>query len=176
VTIPVTPQPGRRAFLAIPGTALSGGIGGLDVICQTKANAAALGGTFVALAATGAASAASRFNTMAGTATWVRTDGVPITATAADLFAPAARWVSLIDLDETQHTLPGLNNAVVIGARSVTAQAQPGENCADFGGAGNVLVGRVGLPPPYAFDESGGGSGTPVACSSTQLSIYCLEQ
>jgi hypothetical protein len=171
VTVPFVPQAGRKAFLASPGVALVGGIAGLDTICGARATAAGLSGTFLALAATTTQSAAARFST--GAATWVRTDGVPITATAAALFSPTPAWVSFIDLDEAKQVPVNLSTGqVAIGAPSLTAKANAADNCTDFSvSSGIVLVGLAGLPSGWiSFPSSG------ATCTDTRLSMYCLEQ
>ena len=84
-TVSVTPPATRRyAFLSADAWVVSGGLANADAFCQTDATAAGLPGSYRALLPTTAASAASRFSTVG--AVWTRTDGVPLTATAAGMF------------------------------------------------------------------------------------------
>jgi List-Bact-rpt repeat protein len=83
----VTPAPGRIAFLTDGNWAPSGGVSGADALCALEASRANLSGTFRAMIATSNASALSRFD-LSG-APWVRPDGIPVVAAAADLASGA---------------------------------------------------------------------------------------
>jgi hypothetical protein len=61
-----------------------GGLAGADNLCQTRARAAGLAGTYVAWLSTGTTSAVSRLGTATG---WKRRDGLPVANMPADLVA-----------------------------------------------------------------------------------------
>ncbi len=86
-TVVVSPQKaqGRFAFLSLGTIDGAWGVMPADGHCKSEANSAQLPGTYKALLATTTASAASRFNYGNGTLPWVRPDGIPLAATAADL-------------------------------------------------------------------------------------------
>ncbi len=85
-TLTITPASGRKAFVSKANFDAATGIAGADTLCRGEATAAGLAnaGTFKALLATTAASAASRFNE--GGPPWVRVDGVEVAPTATALF------------------------------------------------------------------------------------------
>ena len=78
----VVPTPGRLAFLSSPWNPGLGRVDA-DAHCQSEADAASLGGTFLALLPVAGSAASARFDT--GGAPWVRVDGVPVFAAATDL-------------------------------------------------------------------------------------------
>jgi len=78
-------QQGRIAFMSTPWTP-GGGLADADALCMTEATASQLPGTYKALLEPTGSSAFGRFN-LTGTR-WIRPDGIPITATAADLAGP----------------------------------------------------------------------------------------
>jgi hypothetical protein len=81
--IRITPAPGRFAFLSEGNIAPSSGIAGADALCTQEATAAGLPGSYRAFLATSSVSALSRFD-LTGPP-WVRVDGIPVVASAADL-------------------------------------------------------------------------------------------
>jgi hypothetical protein len=87
-TLILPPPAGRLAFLSTGTFATSGGIPAADSLCQDEATSAGLPNpsSFVALLSTTSASAAARVD-LSG-APWVRPDGIPLTASAADLVRP----------------------------------------------------------------------------------------
>jgi hypothetical protein len=84
---PVTAEPktGRRAFISVDNLAPGAGIAGADALCDAEAAAQGwtTGGTYKAPLATESESALSRMDVQ-GIA-WVRVDGLPLVAEAADL-------------------------------------------------------------------------------------------
>lgn len=97
-------------------------------MCAARASDAGLVGTFKALVSTTTASAASRFST-AGPP-WVRTDGIPIVAAAADLFAPGGP-VMLAALDVDPFGAP-YSGVVTTGTTSLSSTSPANLNCNDF--------------------------------------------
>jgi len=87
VTIPLPPPPGKLVFVtSTQGSGSLGGVTGADGVCQGRANAAGLAGTYKAWLSAGtySSSPASRF-TRSLSLPYVRTDGVQIAANWADL-------------------------------------------------------------------------------------------
>ena len=84
--VAIAPVTGRIAFISDGGFTPSGGPSAADAICASEATAAGLPGTYLAALGTSTATAASRFDTSAGSAPWRRVDGAQLTATSADLF------------------------------------------------------------------------------------------
>ena len=72
-----------------------GGLAGADAICQARAQAGGLAGTYRAWLSTSTASAFSRLGTASG---WVRPDGKPVFDSRADLTTP--RMFHPIRIDE----------------------------------------------------------------------------
>jgi hypothetical protein len=77
--------PGKRAFVTDGTFAPSGGLAAADALCGREANAVGLSGNYLALLSTMTASAASRFGDVPDQ-TWVRLDGVALTAPGHTLF------------------------------------------------------------------------------------------
>ena len=89
VTIPLPPPPGKTVFVtSTTGSGSLGGVTGADAVCQARATAAGLSGTYKAWLSAGtySSSPASRF-TRSLSQPYVRTDGVQI----------AANWAALTD-------------------------------------------------------------------------------
>lgn len=84
-TVTIPPIAGRKMFMTARSFTPGGGISAADAVCGSEATAAGLSGTYRALLATTTATAASRFTTSGPP--WIRTDGLPITNTAAELFS-----------------------------------------------------------------------------------------
>jgi hypothetical protein len=93
VPVTKTVATGRLAFVTAGVFTPSSGIGAADALCTTEASNASLPGTYKAFMSTTTTPAASRFN-LSGPA-WVRTDGVPLMASASDL----GTWSFLTALD-----------------------------------------------------------------------------
>jgi cysteine-rich repeat protein len=111
-----------------------GGLSGADAICQARADAAGVAGTYVAwLAVTGVA-ASTRLGSARG---WVRMDGRPFVDTIDDL-VNRGPWYP-IGLDEMGSDLTaGLSARFVTG--TVAGGAPHSETCADWTGSGKSLV------------------------------------
>ncbi len=174
------PQTGsdRVAFVA-RGTLMFGGrhydgvdsgvgLVGLDAQCNSEASLAGLAGTFKAAVATSAASAASRFDTTG--ARWVRTDGVPLSATAAALFSEGLQAPLNVSADGAQY----FNYySIFMGAAGISAAGTAESTCRDWGSrsaghsalAGDVTNGSDWFNP----------LGPSTACDS-RAGIYCLQE
>lgn len=83
--IPVVPVEGRLAFVLDSPVQPDMGIARFDAACAEEASAAGLSGSFRALVGTPTASPISRFDLDGPT--WVRVDGAPVWAAAADAAA-----------------------------------------------------------------------------------------
>jgi hypothetical protein len=176
VTAPLAPTPesGRKAFLSRGSFPGYGGVPELDILCGEEAAAAGLAGRFKALVATSAASAVSRFD-LTG-ARWVRTDGLPLVATASDLAAGTVVAPLNVHAD----------GAYVGGrARVVTGAANPGvagtltTTCSDWtaGAGARGLSGDADATSPSHFEypESWFFGDESAECSWFQ-NIYCLQE
>jgi hypothetical protein len=116
-----------------------GGLAGADAICQARAQAASLPGTFVAWLSTSTVNARDRLGTARG---WVRTDGLPIADTVADLAAD--RLLYPIALDEFGVNV-GPNVEPETGSQNGTVFA--GETCGDYtnvNGNGEIGIAQSG--------------------------------
>jgi len=83
VTAHFTAIPPNYAFVtSTKQTANLGGLSGADAICQARANAASLPGTFRAFLSTSTVDAINRFGTARG---WIRTDGKPFLDKLTDI-------------------------------------------------------------------------------------------
>jgi List-Bact-rpt repeat protein len=169
-----TPVPGRHIFVTSSPFSPDGGIATADALCQSAASSAGLANPtrFLALLATTTASAASRFNLNGPT--WVRTDGVPVAASAANfmsgqLMAPTA-------VIETG--APATSGFAWIGSsRGLTVPAQSiNENCNNWSSAsGSVTAAyaapQIGWPGQFVMEFS------PLGCNygNPVPSVLCLE-
>jgi hypothetical protein len=131
-----------------------GGLGGADAICQQRASEAGLGGTFVALLATGSTPAISRLDGARG---WADMTNRPI-ADAADMFAAGTTFYPL-QVDERGRRVP---YAVAwVGARDVSCL---GWTIGDPSASGSMLY-ATDAPTPDRMTSS---------CAST-YSLVCAE-
>jgi hypothetical protein len=142
-----------------------GGLAGADAICQTAANAVSLGGTFKAWLSDSTGSPSTRF--VQGTGPYVRTDGVLI----------ANDWADLTDGSIAAH--------ITTNAAGGSASAAPWTGT---GGSGTALSSHCNNWTSAAGGASGSNGqatgplmcwsycGSSVACSNTNLGLYCFEQ
>lgn len=170
---PVNPPPasGRVAFMSTPWT-IAGGLAGADAHCQGLANTNGLpAGTYRALLATTAASAASRFNLVGQP--WIRRDGTPLAMSGTALMngqidAPITQFA-----DGTYNTQASGNN-VRTGASSPTvAAANAGETCNDWTSTVGNTSWRGYLP---VTDSRWFKFGTAAYSCTAPTKIYCLQQ
>jgi hypothetical protein len=161
---------GRIAFLAGQSATRTGGVAGLDALCAEAASFY-LTGTFVALVATTTAPASSRLS--ASGAPWVRVDGVPIVATAADLFAAGGpNLIAPLDLDASGRLFW---SSVLTGAPDFQSVGTPDSTCHDYtdaSAASGKIVGNSTYPNHVMVDE---GSAQLQECQYSNA-VYCLQK
>ena len=140
-----------------------GGLAGADAICQTRASAAGLGGTYVAWLSTSTVDAISRLGAARG---WVRPDGRPVFDTQADLLAGHVLYPPR--LDETGADL--LRASVTTGTGRDGRRSTGGTTCGDWtvANTGLVAIGEDSV-------ASGGFTLTGInATCDTPRSFYCF--
>ncbi len=150
------------------GVDAGGGLAGLDAQCNSEASLAGLAGTFKAAVATSAASAASRFDTTG--APWVRTDGVPLAATAAALFSEGPQYPLNLPADGSQYFD---YQRIWMGAASIAAAGTADSTCIGWSSrsaANAALVGRVTIGSDWFKPLVGS-----TACDSVLARMYCLQ-
>jgi cysteine-rich repeat protein len=164
-----TKATGRLAFASSSSFYPGGGLAAADAQCQADAAAAALPGTYRAMLATSTASLASRFSTTG--APWVRLDGIPLVAAAADMFAANGRLVAALDLTASGSFL--LNYGGWSGSTSPQAAGTLATTCSDWTTtSGNGIGGRTqytDFAGMQSFDN-------PLACTNIYTHLYCLQQ
>lgn len=159
---------GWRVFASTASFFPGGGLAVADAQCQADA-AAALPGSYRAMLATSTASMASRFSTTG--APWVRIDGIPLVAAAADMFVANGRLVAALDLTSAGTFL--LNYGGWSGSTSPQMAGTLAKTCNDWTSTnGNGIGGRVqytDFTSMQAFDN-------PLDCTNTADHLYCLQQ
>ncbi len=164
-----TKASGRIAFASTASFLPGGGLAAADAQCQADAAAAALPGTYRAMLATSTASMASRFST-AGTP-WVRLDGIPLVATASDMFTTGGSLLAALDLTSAGTFL--LNYGGWSGSANPQNAGTLATTCNDWTTtSGNAIGGRVqftDFASMQAFDN-------PLACTDQYTHLYCLQQ
>ena len=160
-----TGGPANRIF--VTSTRITGGFGGLtgaDGLCQDLATAATLDGTFIALLSSDATSARDR---LAGSAGWVRVDGLPVASTAND-WMMANAMLNPISLDENGAVVPvgddvwtGTNIDGVGGLR----------DCLDWTIASNSELGVIGNP----LSSVGQGFESGLPSCDVPARLYCAQ-
>ena len=103
-----------------------GGLAGADATCQTAAQGASLPGTFIAYLSTSTISAASRVQNARG---WVRTDGLPVADTGADLAAGSLFYP--IALDQKGNPTTTTNSWQATGT-TYQGVVYSGDTCGDW--------------------------------------------
>ena len=170
MAVTVTPAPSfRRAFSTSAVFAPGGGIAAADALCASEASSARLPGTYKALLATTAASAASRFNITL--APWGRVDGILLAPTPAALFS-SGFWDSALTVHADGTLEP--NGFFWGGATSLTATGTTALTCGNWastsgtGGAGNA--GQTSVSGAFTTFTS-------VPCDgSVTVKLACLQQ
>jgi hypothetical protein len=157
-----TPVAGRYAFVA--GALLGGtGLAGFDAQCQSTAASSSLPGSYAAFVAPStAASAASRFG---GTTNWVRTDGVEITKSPADLLTGAKLLASFNVRADGRAASAG----PWLGA--VSPSANGSQDCVDWSSSASSLIGLMA----NAMLTSGYSAGPAAPCNQSNF-ILCLQK
>lgn len=151
----------NRAFVTSAGIAAPyGGLAGADAICQQRAIAAGMSGTFVALLSTSTVDARDR---LAGSRGWVRMDGAVVLDQPTDLFS--GMWHPIY-LDETGVRPGGVLDTVPTGSTDA-GTAIPTQTCVDWTtAAGTVAVRQVNIADGPAQSTGTGGCGAtrPLLC------------
>lgn len=156
------PPPNYMFVTSSTHTGNLGGLSGADAICQARATAASLPGTFRAYLGTGSATAISRLGATASG--WVRTDNKPFANSQADLgagkiFYPPNRSETAAVVESTVWT--GASNN---GTSIVTS------TCANWTDGTAAMTGNSGSNDYTTFGWVSNGGGT---CSSPQP-LYCF--
>jgi len=159
---------GRLAFVSNAPWTPSGGLAGADARCNQDAQGAGLTGSFKAMLSTTSAGAASRFSTGAGP--WVRRDGVPLVAQAADMFAATGMLLAPLQVTASGDYLTNYGG----WSGSANPQQAGTNTCGDWtsaamsarGTAGRVLFARV--PDMLAYDPNS-------TCDAEFTHLYCLQ-
>jgi hypothetical protein len=159
------PASGRRAFVST-AWAPGGGLPSADAQCQNDAIAAGLSGQFAAALAGPTTSAVSRFDTSG--APWVRVDGVPLAATASDLFNGSMT----APLNVTAGGMyVGFETASVWSGASSPTSTTNTKTCNNWVVATPSQAGSTAQPERTFWF---GDLFTSLACNTTE-SLYCLE-
>jgi hypothetical protein len=172
VQVSVAPVAGRYAFIT-SGWDPGGGLSAADAQCQSAATSGSLPGTYLALLATTAASAASRFSTTGST--WVRPDGVPVFATASAL--NTFTFVAPLVVNATGGYQG--NNAVWNGSTAITAVGTATTTCNNWGSNASSSTADTSR---NGFQQSVYSSGPSwddyisVTCDQTYPALYCLQE
>jgi hypothetical protein len=161
-----TPAAGRRAFVTSVWTPPSQGLANADSRCQAEAFIGGLPGTYKALLATPGASAASRFS--AAGATWVRTDGVRLFATASGLAAGAAMEAPLNVTYAGVPVTPMASNGVWVGAPDFATPGSDATTCTNW----STTAGAAGTARANHTVE---GLGFALPCDNPAR-LFCLQQ
>ncbi len=163
VAAPAPPQPSRFAFVSTAQLAPDSGVAAFDQLCRVEATRMQLPGSYRALLATNAASAASRFD--AGGPPWVRVDGVVTAWRADELFAGPR----VAPINRTG------DGGAYTDLRAWTGAATPlnpgsGTSCSDWtSGTGVGLFALVNYLDSRFFSSSS------LSCG-TRLPVYCLQE
>jgi hypothetical protein len=176
VAVPTPPAGSRRIFVSDATlTPTANGINDFDTYCTNSGP----GGTFKALVATSAATAASHFNAPRGVPI-VRMDGVVVSATDAAFFGGGA---TAAEINVTQSfsylgwqiftPFPW----VFTGSSAVNVLGGTGNTCyngsTSWTSTGGNATGGLAFEPNYWFDADPLG-GQSASCSGAR--VYCLEQ
>jgi len=160
----VTPADGRIAFLSAGKLDPSKGIATADALCASEAQAQALPGTFLAMLSTQAQAAAARFD--GAQATWVRTDGIALAASAAAVLAAQLDTPLNVDAAGAYHS-----GQVWCGSSSPGTPAAAADDCGDWTSGAPGQQGLTG-----ASSSSAAAFGATTNTCSTPLEVYCLQK
>ena len=142
-----------------------GGLAGADQACQSLADAAGLGGHYVALMSTSTVDAASRIVNASG---WMRTDGKPIGGTPSSILNDYIIDYP-IDVDEHGTLLGGPNTLTATGS-TANGKYRKGDSCGDwtsttgYGTGGAIWTGGSEWLTGDGFQ-----------CSESDIRLRCFE-
>ena len=139
-----------------------GGLSGADTICNTRAQAAGLPGSYVAWLSTSSVNAKDRLGNSGG---WVRTDGKPFTNSVDDLLAGKIHYP--VQLDEFGHHL-GTTASAVTGTNR-DGRVSGSATCGNWSSTSGTYRGGYGS----ATSSSWTSFSTGYSCSAA-LRFYCF--
>jgi len=164
--LPVPPPNARRAFVSSTNFVPQSGLAGGDALCQSDAASAGLSGTYRALLATSAATAASRFGIGAP---WARVDGVTVFGSLDDLTAETL--AAALDVEAGGgRPLGGVSSWT--GAITTSTVGTASTTCNNWSvgdNSGQGLLGHVNFASATFFGSYGSSCATPAR-------VYCLQQ
>lgn len=167
VAPPVAATPHRKAFVTRQGFDPLRGLAGADAHCATEAAGAGLAGTWRALLATSAATAASRLDTTGPP--WARTDGVMVVEKASDLIQGKLVAPLNVSADGLEHS----SYSAWTGAETPDHRADA--NCKDWSSGLRTDTATAGASMHTDAQWFGGyRSSTP--CDFVMAKLYCLQQ
>ena len=126
----IVPTAGRLAFISQASFDSALGVAGADALCNTEAVTAGHPGSYKALLATTAASAASRFS-LSGTP-WVSLDGVPLVTKPADLFQQYPKLLAPFTQLSDRSYVKAIDFSVYSGHQDPTAPGAANETCSGW--------------------------------------------
>lgn len=148
-----------------------GGLAGGDNICQTRANTAALGGTWKAWLSDNTTSVASRF--IQSSAGYKRIDGITVASSWADLTDGTLQ--NPIDKDEFGVALP-IQTGVTFTGTDINGGSIANRNCSSWGSSTGLARGGPVTPTTGSTWTN---TGFDTACSfgaSSGRRLFCFEQ
>jgi hypothetical protein len=168
----VPKAPGRMAFLTDSTWTPSGGRAAADARCQAEANEAKLTGTFKALLAGVGEAAAGRFNAGPADSPWVRPDGIPLAATAAELFRAGGKLTSAPQVTLARQYY---GTSFWAGATDPRSPGTMATTCNDWGSGAGTATAAIGRTPHSRVDQVFG-SEPAIPCDSLYVHLYCLQE
>ncbi len=174
LTTAVTPATttGRYAFISSSFFTPSSGLAAADGICSTEATNAGLAtpSNYKAFLASNGTTAASRFS-LTG-ANWIRTDGLPIASSIANLLAGTLLVPITTHADGTYVVYATGSAYNFTGAATPTTAGTMATTCNNWSSAVTGLDGYVGQAPTTDTNFFGSWSGNPCANVET---VYCFS-
>ncbi|MDW8348626.1 MAG: DUF1554 domain-containing protein [Bacteroidia bacterium] len=164
----------KRVFVtSTQHTGNLGGLAGADNICQTRANAAGLGGTWKAWLSDGSTSAASRL--VQHTTNMVRIDNVVVANGWADLTDGSIdNPINITELGGTITATPDFNNTLVFTNTNTSGGIFGSNHCSNWTSTSNSFAPHYGQCTVTNSDWTNWG--TIVAQCGLQRRLYCFEQ
>ncbi len=165
-----TPASGRVAFLSDARVAANEGIGAADTICQ--AEGAGLGGSFLAAIATSTTPLWDRFDLDGDP--WVRVDGIPFVADAADLANSheVLTGLNVLANGELVVSYDAADTFALTGG-DFDGELEPEQTCQDWSVSGGTDNTMFGGDPQSGSDNSLG------CCRSgctQERRVFCLQE
>jgi hypothetical protein len=146
-----------------------GGLTGADAICQQRASAAGLSGTYKAWLSDATESPVTRFVQNPGR--YVRTDGLPVAANWADLVSGVIK--TNLDRTETGQFINDDREAWTnTGANGTPYVTDPNLICSEWGSGSSGVLGRVG----ETDQVDGDWTSSHVDPCDSPWRLYCFQQ